>query len=295
MITLKIPTINDEQHDFDRLFSLWDQTNDDSLNIAFDFSSCRFLRQNAVAFIGGLARLIESRGGSAEFRWNTLQQKICTNLAQNGFLSAFGHHPSGPWCGNSIPFREDHFQDKNVVVEYLKTQWLGREWMQISDRLRSEIVGNIWELYTNAFEHGQSGIGVFSCGQHYPSLHELKLTVVDFGVGLPANVRWHFRNDSSAQKLSDANCLRWAFRSGNTTKTDGIGRGVGLDLLRDFMQLNNGKLEIFSHNGYTLIDGSSEIVSNRASFFQGTLPNITLKCDESFYHFSDEPVQNSYF
>jgi hypothetical protein len=288
-----VPTINDEQHDFDRLFSLWDQANDDSLEVAFDFSYCGFLRQNAVAFIGGLARLIESRGGRATFRWDTLQQKIFTNLAQNGFLYAFGNS-SGPWNGNSIPFREDRLQD-NAVAEYLKTQWLGREWMNISDRLRDSIVGNVWEIYTNAFEHGNSDIGVFSCGQHYPGLHELKLTVVDFGVGIPANVRWHFQHDSAAQNFSDANCLRWAFRSGNTTKPEGIGRGVGLDLLRDFIQLNNGKLEIFSHNGYTLIEGSSDIVNNRASFFQGTLANITLKCDESSYHFSDEPSQDPYF
>ncbi|XCN73516.1 MAG: ATP-binding protein [Candidatus Electrothrix aestuarii] len=294
MIILNVPTVNDDNKDFDRLFSLWDQVNDDSLDVAFNFSHCHFLRQNAVAFIGGLARLIESRGGRVEFRWDTLQQKIFTNLAQNGFLCAFGNS-SGPWCGNSIPFREDLFQDKNAVVDYLKTQWLGREWMSISDRLRDNIVGNVWEIYTNAFEHGSSAIGVFSCGQHYPWLHELKLTVVDFGEGIPATVRWHFRNSPSAQNLSDADCLRWAFRNGTTTKPDGIGRGVGLDLLRDFIQLNNGKLEIFSHNGYTLIDGSSDIVNNRASFFQGTLANITLKCDESFYHFSDEPIQGPYF
>jgi hypothetical protein len=55
------------------------------------------------------------------------------------------------------------------------------------------------------------------------------------------------------------------------------------------------QLEIFSHNGYTLIEGSSDIVNNRASFFQGTLANITLKCDESSYHFSDEPSQDPYF
>lgn len=75
----------------------------------------------------------------------------------------------------------------------------------------------------------------------------------------------------------------------------GSAGGVGLDLLREFIQFNNGKLEIFSHNGYTLIDGSSDIVNNRASFFQGTLANITLKCDESFYHFSDELSQGPYF
>jgi hypothetical protein len=139
MITLKIPTVNDEPCDFDRLFSLWDQANGYCLHAAFDFSSCHFLRQNAVAFIGGLARLIESRGGRAEFRWNTLQQNVAANLAQNGFLAAFGHNFSS-WRGNSIPFREDRFQDEDDVVDYLKKKWLGREWVHVSERLRGEII-----------------------------------------------------------------------------------------------------------------------------------------------------------
>jgi hypothetical protein len=292
MITLKIPTVNDEPGDFDRLFSLWEQVNDECLHVAFDFSGCRFLRQNAVAFIGGLARLIEARDGKAEFRWNTLQQKVSANLAQNGFLVAFGH-PSFPWRGNSIPFREDQFQDKNAVVEYLKTKWLGRGWVHVSERLRGEIIGRVWEIYTNAFEHGRSDIGVFSCGQHYPYLRELALTVVDFGVGIPANVRLHFANDPRAAGLPASKCLEWAFGPGNSTKT-AVSRGVGLDLLKEFVIINNGRLEMFSHEGRVQI-GKEFKTKNKISFFEGTLVNITLKCDESFYHLADEPIQGYYF
>lgn len=294
MIVLQVPTINDQPHDFDRLFGLWEQANGDFLEVVFDFSFCGFMRQNAVAFIGGLARLIQYRGGQVTFRWDTLKQKIFTNLAQNGFLAAFGYH-SGPWFGNSIPFREDKVQDKNAVVDYLKTKWLGRGLVHISDRLRGVVVGNVWEIYANAFEHGRSEVGVFSCGQHYPDFNELKLTVVDFGVGIPANVRWHFRDDPRAQHLSAANCLRWAFRRGTTTNPNGIGRGVGLVLLKEFVQVNRGRFEMFSHEGYALIDEHSDTVNNRNTFFEGTLVNITLKCDESFYHFSDETVEGPYF
>lgn len=156
-----VPTINDHSHNSDRLFTLWEQARGDGLEVAFDFTYCRFLRHNAVAFIGGLARLIQSRDGQVTFRWNTLQPNIFTNLAQNGFLAAFGHH-SNAWLGNSIPFRVDLIQDKNAVVDYLKMQWLGRGWVQISDRLRDSVVGNVLEIYANAFEHSHSEIGVFS-------------------------------------------------------------------------------------------------------------------------------------
>lgn len=255
-ITLSIPTINDyTAADFDALFNLWNRANNDNMDVTFELSQCEFLRHNAVAFLGGLARLIEERHGKVTFDWQTLKNNwVSTNLAQNGFMAAFGHS-SGQWSGNSIPYREDKFLDKNSMMDYLKIMWLGRGWVHVSEQLRNAIVGRVWEIYDNAFMHAQSSIGIFSCGQHYPRHHELKLTVVDFGVGIPSNVRLFFRDDPRAESLSAANSLKWAFQRGTTTKPNGMSRGMGLDLLKEFVKINKGKLEIFSHEGYALIDG----------------------------------------
>lgn len=59
--------------------------------------------------------------------------------------------------------------------------------------------------------------------------------------------------------------------------------GIGLDILKQFVKLNGGKLEIFSHNGYAIIDQCNESYQVKKTFFKGTLVNITLKCDESYY------------
>ncbi|MDD5757989.1 MAG: ATP-binding protein [Desulfobulbaceae bacterium] len=296
MAVIQVPTINDHAQDFDRLFDLWNRVNGDSLEVVFDFSSCNFIRQNGVAFLGGLARLIQYRQGRVDFKWGTLQRNIFTNLAQNGFLAAFGF-PKSAWLGNSIPYREDSFQDKDAVINYLKTRWIGHKWVQahISERLQDSMIGKVWEIYANAFEHGQSPTGVFSCGQYYPDQQELKLTVVDFGIGIPAKVRLHFRHDPRALHISASNCLQWAFKRGHSTGTEGISRGVGLDLLKEFVKINKGGLDLFSHEGCARVDEKIDMVANRTSFFEGTLVNITLKCDESFYHFSDETVEGPLF
>ena len=292
--TLSIPTINDyTTADFDVLFKLWNQVNNDNMDVTFEFSQCNFLRHNAVAFLGGLTRLIQTRGGIGRFALNSIPKKVKANMDENGFISTLGFEGT-PRTGNSIPYREDSHQSEAVLVDYLKTKWLGRGWVLVSERLRDAIVGKVWEIYANAFEHGKSPIGIFSCGQHYPKHHELKLTVVDFGVGIPSNVRLFFKHDPRAQSLSAASCLKWAFQRGTTTKPNGTSRGMGLDLLKEFVKLNNGKLEIFSHEGYAIIDKTQEVFMNRQTFFEGTLVNITLKCDESYYHFvsetSDEPL-----
>ena len=71
--TVSIPTLNDSTADFERLFPFRSQANDYFEDIRFDFSGCNSLRPNAVAFLGGLARLIESRLGRVVFDWDTLR------------------------------------------------------------------------------------------------------------------------------------------------------------------------------------------------------------------------------
>lgn len=286
---LQIPTINDGLNDFDRLFQLWEQVSDDFSDVTLDFSRCYFLRQNAVAFLGGLVRLIESRCGKVTFDWNSLPNHVGMNLRQNGFMCAFSNGEE-PWQGNSIPYREDQHQDKDGLVSYLKQNWLGRGWLQVSQPLQNVIVGTVWEIYANAFEHSCSKIGVVSCGQHYPRCRELKLTVIDFGVGIPCNVRIFQKNIN----LPAAEALEWAFQQGTTTRPCGVTGGVGLDLLKNFVKFNKGRLEIFSHDGYVLIDENQVKYLNRQSFFEGTLINITLQCNESYYQLAyeadDEPL-----
>jgi len=292
--TLSIPTIDDNATDFDILFNLWNQTNNDNMDVTFEFSNCNFLRQNAIAFLGGLIRLIQSKGGTVWFNLESISKTVKANLERNGFIPTLGlGNGSVPKTGNSIPYREDSYQDKDVVVDYLKMYWLGQEWVHVSEMLKDAIVGTVWEIYANAFEHGKSSVRIFSCGQHYPHRHELKLTVVDFGAGIPSNVRLFFEPDPRAQSLNAASCLKWAFQRGNTTKPDG--RGLGLDLLKEFVKLNKGKLEIFSHEGYVIIDNKQEKFANKTTFFEGTLVNITFICDESHYRLVSEMVEEPLF
>ncbi len=285
---VQIPTINDSPADFERLFSIWNQANDYFEDVRFDLARCRFLRPNAVAFLGGLARLIESRQGTTVFAWDTLcDSAVMMNLCQNGFAGMFGH-PSSAWTGHSIPYREDRVQDVNAIMDYLTDAWLGRGWVQVSPRLRDAIAGRMWEIYNNAFEHSGSEIGVFSCGQHFRHQTELCLSVVDFGQGIPAKVRNYLSSDPRAGQLTAAGCLRWAFQRGNSTAQAGVARGVGLDLLKDFIRLNQGKLEVYSNEGYVVIDQNGERFENRVSSFEGSVFYITLRCDEALYRFADE-------
>lgn len=277
---LWVPTLNDTPADFIQLFQLWQVIKaSDSPTFVFDFSSCQFLRQNAVAFLGGLARLIEARGDQAIFDWSTLRGDIQGNLEQNGFCAAFGAHRGG-WQGNSVPYREDPQDNLDGIVNYLDKQWLGRDWVQTDDDIKNQIVCTVLEIYSNAFEHGHSKIGVFSCGQRYPGLNLLKLTAIDFGVGIPPNVRQFLQNPTMLAE--DALC--WAFQPGKTTRQNAIPGGTGLDMLRNFVKEKQGKIEIYSHDGYVLIDENQDLYRSAPTYFEGTLINITVRCDPAHYN-----------
>lgn len=293
LIRLHVPTINDRPGDFDRLFELRSAAEETSSDITFDLSACRFLRPNAVAFLGGLARLIESDDRRVAFDWSTANDRVVAVLRQNGFASLFGYSGPRRGPGYSIPYREDIVQS-NDIIDYLAHEWLGSGWVHVSDRLRNAIVGRVWEIYANAFLHAKSKIGVFSCGQFFWRMGLLKLAVIDFGVGIPSTVREFYKDHSSAKRFPATSCLRWAFEAGNST-IEGTGRGIGLDILKEFVHVNHGRLDIYSEDGYVLVTHQKEQYNRRSSFFQGTAVNITLRCDEKYYQLVGESPSGPWF
>ncbi|WP_422457362.1 hypothetical protein [Pantoea sp. BJFS-204] len=287
-LTIAVPTLNDSEDDFQRLFMIHAQVmGSEASNVLFTFPHCRFLKPNAVAFLGGTWRSLQRKGVTVYVDWESLRYEIINTLIQNTFCQQFGHKKTS-YTGNSVPYREDPKQDTNSILDYLTQNWIGREWVRVSEALRDAVAGKVWEIYVNSFEHSKSPIGVFSCGQHYHTKHELVLSVVDFGVGIPHNVREYLSQDSRAATLSAEACLRWACVSGNTTTKDGIARGLGLHLLKELVRINKGKLELYSHNAYVKIDQNGEIFKTLPFPFRGTILNITLLCDENFYQLASE-------
>jgi hypothetical protein len=286
-VRITVPNLGDRPRDFDWLFRTSRDLEQSTDDVEFDFSRCGFIGQSAVAFIGGLTRLVERRGGNVRFLVQTMRPAVKANLQQNGFLHSFGHRRPG-WPGNSIPFREDVDEDPNGYVEYLEKKWLGRGWVGISKALREAIVSRVGEAYTNVFQHSASPVGLCSCGQHFPKMHLLKLSLVDFGVGIPSNVRLFLQRTKNIppEQLSGQTCMKWAFQPGTSTLPGG--RGLGLDLLTSFVKLNGGQMQIFSHEGHATVSSDGVAFSEIATYFEGTLVNILLLCDEKYYYLKSE-------
>ena len=158
--TLSIPTIDDNATDFDILFNLWNQTNNDNMDVTFEFSNCNFLRQNAIAFLGGLIRLIQSKGGTVWFNLESISKTVKANLERNGFIPTLGlGNGSVPKTGNSIPYREDSYQDKDVVVDYLGSFTLGLDYKITKKLYATDSYDLDFDITNNlTFVYGSLGI-----------------------------------------------------------------------------------------------------------------------------------------
>ena len=283
METCHVPTLSALSPDCAGLFDLWRRHGRSSGRVTLDFSRCDFLRPQAVAFLGGMVRLIERRGGDVCFRWDTLKPAIWACLAQNGFMQAFGG-PQGPWQGTAVPYLAHHKADTAAFDTYARQHWLGRGWVNADPDLVAEVVGKVGEIYVNAFEHSGSTVGVHGCGQWFPKLGILSLTLVDFGVGIPANVR-RFHGPAAVESWQDGRrCLEWAFTRGNSTRAGNVSGGLGLDTLREFVFATQGSLEIISHESRaTLRKERADYTICADTHFEGTMITIRLRSAPGYY------------
>lgn len=284
---IKIPNINELSADVEFIAALFSCLKHPHASIFYlDFAHCKFLGPFAVAALGAFIRSAIDHGKSAPILWQTLDRKVLSNLCQNGFAGSFGH-TSPPWGGNSVPYKEYKVQDLNSIMSYLNDNLLKKDWINFDENVKEAICGRLWEIFANAFEHSKSLVGVFSCGQQYPVKKQLVLSVVDIGVGIPNKVRNFLDESPRTNELRDHVCLQWAFRSGNSTAaTVRVKRGLGLDLLREFVAINNGSLEIYSGKARAVADRNGLAFEETRTFFPGTVVNFRMLCDGRVYKFA---------
>lgn len=280
--TLLIPTIQSAPDDIDVLCTIWHAIHETPGPIQLDFHQCQFLTPTAIAFLGAVARRFQ-QDPHVQINWTSFVPSVHEYLTRNGLLAAFGHGERGH-VSHAVPFREDqptgHHAD---LMTYLQHSWLGGPWIKLSPTLRDAIISRVLEGYLNVWEHSISPVGAITCGQHFPRLKQLSLTILDLGIGIPTSVRNFLKQPS----LSDLDAIRWALQRGNSTGVRGTARGLGLDLLHQFVRHNHGSLEIYSYHAHVTINEHGATYAHRSSSFPGTLLQFTLQCDETSYDFSN--------
>lgn len=280
-----LPTVKSQKEGFDHLAELAADTSETFNSVVeLDFSRCGFFDANMAAPLAAvLTQLSVERFNRIEIV--NIPQGIRNILCKNRFLVQYGYDPIVDVNQTALPFIRLQLKDENRFADYLTRHLNGKGIPRMTKAMGKMFRQSVFEVFQNVVIHSRSELGVFICGQFYPQLQRLDLTIADAGVGIRTNVRRFLRNN----KLTSVAALKWALQAGNTTKTGTQPGGVGLKFLKDFIELNGGKIQIASRYGYYEYNRGAESFSKLTADFTGTAVNLEINTgDMHTYKLSSE-------
>ena len=237
-----------------------------------DISIENWFAANLCSPLGGILDKLQRNANTILF--SKITDKTQTILQKNGFLSHFGYENIYDNNNTTIRYLKLKPGDSRYFHQYIADSLLNRPELPImTNILKKKIAESIYEIFVNAQLHSESEF-IYTCGQFYPAKHKIEFTISDTGIGFRTKInRW------SGKNLSAVQAIRWALKDGHSTK-ENISGGIGLAILRDFIIMNKGKLQIISNNGFFQEDelGSKTYLFNND--FPGTIINMQFKTDD---------------
>jgi len=259
-------------------------------SVEVDFSSCDFFEANMAApLYVVVARL---RDELNDVSLINLKPDLDTILRKNHFLTKFQKTALIDTNQTTVPFKVFKLQAGEQFFEYLESYMYGKGIPAMSAVLTKRFQQSLFEIFQNAAIHSKSESGIFTCGQFFPQMHRLDFTIADAGVGIRDNVRQYTGN----VKMNSCAAIKWALTEGNTTKIGNQPGGLGLKLLKDFIRINKGKLQIVSRFGCYEFSTSGDSCRKLDHDFPGTCVNIEINTqDKNSYYLKSELSSNDIF
>ena len=266
---------------YDYLSSLYkDLIDKKSETIVFDFKEVRFIEANLCAFLGSIFEALEQNNNKLEVI--NMDSGISNILRKNNFLIPYGYSPLSDKYDTTLLYKKFTPKEDKEFYKYINEQLLQKpNFPSHSELLGKKITESIFELYVNAITHGHCSF-IHVCGQFFPRKHNkpLYFTIVDKGITIKENVIKYLQNN----EMTSAETIEWAMKSGNTTKMSNIPGGLGLGIIFEFIQKNNGKIHIVSSDGYYEYSNSLIIKEKLKNSFEGTMVNLSFNLSDNKHY-----------
>jgi hypothetical protein len=270
-----LPTIRSQRLGFEALATIAKDAEElSSGSLEVDFSRCGFFDANMAAPLEAMLARIKDRFNAVEIAG--VPPGIERILCKNRFLTSYGYEPVEDENRTTLPFRRIRINDEGRFEDYLNRHMRGKGIPKMTEGLGKVFKQSIFEVFQNAVVHSESRLGVFVCGQFYPQLQRLDLTIADAGIGIRTKVRRFLGTD-----ISSVESIRWALQKRNSTKTGNQPGGVGLKFLKEFITHNKGKIQIASRYGFYEYDKGQEQFAKMQSDFRGTAVNVEINTGDT--------------
>lgn len=255
-----------------------------------DFSNCTWMEANLCAILGASIHL-NSLNGSKFTLTNLIEKSFIKNtFLNNGFLEFIQNEKTRTFQHSGVPFASYDMKNEADFEQYIYKYILSTQKIpNMSDGTKKKIFRSIFELYQNSVMHSDAD-QIYVCGQYFLTKGRLALTMVEFGRTFKSNVQQHKRKFAN---YTAHECIKWAVESGNTTKKETNAGGLGLDLIRDFLRKNEGKLQINSAEGYWE-EKKGHIFAQECNFnFPGSIVNIEFNLRDNSSYITKEEINIS--
>lgn len=258
--------------------------------IILDFRHCSFFEANLSSILGAIINYYTSRGYTIKIK--ELPSAIENILLRNKFLQTFENRSIIDVKGTTLAYKQIKPENEELFQQYVENELLTKkEFPQLSTKAQKKIGESIFELFENARTHGKCKY-VYICGQYYPNQTpaRIDLTIVDLGYSIKRSVNKYLKTT-----FTGIEAIEWAIKNGNTTKTGTLPGGLGLNIIIDFINKNEGKLQIISADGYW--ENYKEITKTRCflNSFPGTIANIKFNLDDNKSYISKEEAKKIIF
>ena len=272
---LQLPAVYHDRSGFESLLQLSARTEDSFLDdIEIDMTSTNWFDADMCAPLGAILYRLGEKLNT--IRLTKIPKQVEKILSKNGFLSSYGISKIPDRWGTTIPYQRFDRKDDRYFGSYIERELVRRREMpSMSKGLLKKFRESVFEIFNNAVTHSQTQLGIFSCGQFFPGRHRIDISIADLGIGIRQNVK-----EQAGLNLAPDEAIVWAIKDGNTTKRGPIPGGLGLKLLRDFISLNGGRIQIISDAGYLCLrKGKTESTLLRSAF-PGTVVNIEINTSD---------------
>ncbi|MFZ4796699.1 MAG: ATP-binding protein [Bacteroidia bacterium] len=270
------PKLMSDYNGYQILVNLFEQTKTiEGKTITIDFSNTSWFEANLCAALGAI--LVDLEVKNNQIQLINFSNSVKLILEKNLFLLNFSGKSIEDNYATTIKYQKFEITAEQEFADYLDRELLSQpDLPKMTPMLKRKINRSIYEIYNNAYSHGKC-INVFTCGQYFPNKKKLYFTIVDLGNTIRNNVRKYLNNN----EMSGKDCINWAVEEGNTTRTGSTPGGLGLSLIRDFLKLNEGRIQIISSNGYWEEKKGTILAADFKSPFLGTIVNLEFNLNDN--------------
>jgi len=284
-----ISNIDNNFESYQRLINIYVNNSnfsfDDFRNIEIHLEG--WFSANTCSLLGAILTKIKENVNNIDVI--TTNSNLESILESNGFLSFYGHKRISDYNNTTIAYQVLSTVDGRYFNNYVLREFLSKpDLPKMTDSLKRKLAESIYEIFNNATIHSQTE-NIFVCGQFFPKKNKIEFMITDLGLGIKNVVNKRFNRN-----LTAVQAINWAMQDRHTTKLE-ISGGIGLSLLYDFIEVNKGKIQVLSNDGFWQFSDGKIETGHFMYEFPGTMVNISVCTDDSNSYMSVDEVSDDIF